>query len=95
MTEKSSVIDINHINHFIIYYIFGLYFPKHYIFVFVISILWELFEYIIVTNNTLYHLTKKYWFIPEKYWNEKIQNSIIDICVNMLGYYLSSNSIPF
>jgi len=52
--------------------------------------LWEIFEIIIVHNDILYHLTKTYWIIPEKYWNETIKNKIIDFIANFIGYYLVS-----
>ena len=44
----------------------------------------------IVRVNKLYVLTKTYWFVPEKYWNERIYNKIIDIIINMIGYYIGS-----
>ena len=53
-----------------------------------LGILWELFEYMIVKVDVLYNLTKQYWFVPEKYWNESIYNKIIDMIFNILGYSL-------
>lgn len=87
----SSTFDLSHINHFIIYYIIGLFYPHKYKIILIISILWEIFEFILVQNDCLYYLTKKYWIIPEKYWNETKENKIIDVCVNLIGYYLGSN----
>ncbi len=86
----STHIDLSHINHFLIYYIFGLIYPNKYLLILLISILWEIFEIIIVYNNYLYFLTKTYWIIPEKYWNENLINKIIDLFINFIGYYLGS-----
>jgi hypothetical protein len=35
----------------------------------------------------------KYWFVPEKYWNECVGNKIIDVVVNLFGYYVASQLI--
>ena len=86
----SSTFDLSHFSHFLLYFIFGLIYPNKYVLIIIISIVWEMFEYIIVHNDYLYHLTKKYWFIPEKYWNETIENQIIDFGCNLLGYYFGS-----
>jgi hypothetical protein len=86
-------IDILSISHLIIWITIGYYFPKHYYYALLLGILWELFEYMVVNVNTFYVLAKTYWFVPEKYWNEKIYNSILDIIINMAGYYIGSNMI--
>jgi hypothetical protein len=83
-------VDIMTINHFIIWLVLGYLFPNLYIIAFILSIIWELFERFIVTNQTLYKFIKKYWFVPERYWNEKSKNSIIDIIINMIGYWIGS-----
>ena len=92
MITKSADIDIFHLNHFILYFIIGLYYPNKYIIIIIISLVWEIFEYILSTNKTLYYIAKKYWIFPEKYWNENIYNKIIDIIINLCGYYVGSNS---
>ncbi len=88
----STTFDLSHISHFLLYYIFGIIYPKKYILIITISLLWEILEIIIVQNETLYYLTKKYWIIPEKYWNETIVNKIIDLFMNLFGYYLGSHT---
>lgn len=89
----SSTVDLSHISHFMTYFIFGLLYPNKYKIILCISILWELLEIIIVHNNILYYLTKTYWIIPEKYWNETIKNKIIDFIANFIGYYLGSKLV--
>ena len=91
----SSTVDLSHINHFIIYFMFGIIYPNNYILILVISIIWEILENIIVRNKYLYYLTKKYWIIPERYWNETNKNKIIDLICNFIGYYFGSNSNSF
>ncbi len=87
----STSIDLSSLAHFILWLIIGYFFPNNYLLAFILSILWELFEILIVNVDVLYNLTKKYWPIPERYWNEKITNSLLDICFNMLGYYVGSS----
>ncbi len=87
----NKVFDSMHINHFLIYVVFGIILPNRYILAIFISILWELFEITLVQNKKLYEFTKKYWFVEEKYWNEIPNNKILDLTINMLGYFVGSN----
>ncbi len=89
--NKSKTIDILTLNHLLLYVIIGYVYPNSYYLALLLSILWEIFERYIVYNKKLYMFVKKYWFVPEKYWNEININSIIDIFVNMVGYYIGSN----
>jgi hypothetical protein len=59
-------------------------------FALLLTILWEILEQIVVENDKLYYLTKKYWIVPEKYWNERIENIFFDVIANMCGYYFGS-----
>jgi len=86
----SENIDYSHISHFLFYLFLGFYYPNKYYIALILSILWEIFESIIVYNDILYYLTKKYWVVPEKYWNENMFNKILDIILNLFGYYLGT-----
>ena len=88
--NTNKPIDILTLIHLLIWIIIGYFFPNYYLIALLLGILWELFEYMIVRVNKLYVLTKTYWFVPEKYWNERIYNKIIDIIINMIGYYIGS-----
>ena len=89
--NTNKPIDILTIVHLLIWISIGYIFPNHYLNALLLGILWELFEYyIIVKVNIIYVFTKKYWFVPEKYWNERIYNKIIDLIINMMGYYIGS-----
>jgi len=90
MEPKSQDIDINHLNHFTIWIIIGTIMPDKYIIASVLGILWELLEISIVNIKPLYYITKKYWPIPEKFWNETIHNKIFDFIVNLFGYFIGS-----
>jgi hypothetical protein len=76
--------------HFIIYFVIGYFIDFIDInFVIIMSITWEIFEEILANNETTRKLLIKYWPIPEIYWNEKnIMNKIIDILVNVFGFYV-------
>ncbi len=68
--------------HLIIYIIIGYYYPNKWIFIIIISFLWEIIEYIL----------DKYKMCS--FCEEIIMNKIIDIIFNLLGYYLG-NIIAF
>ncbi len=70
--------------------IIGYIFPNRYGLAFALSILWELFERALVNIPVLYELTKRYWFVPDKYWNERVANRVLDLGFNMVGYAAGS-----
>jgi len=88
--NTNKPIDILTPIHLIIWITIGYFFPNRYLYALILSILWELFEYMLVRVNIFYVLMKNKWFVPEKYWNETIYNKIIDIAINMIGYYIGS-----
>ena len=88
-----QIIDALSIVHFIYYLVYGLYFKNKYLLAFLLGLLWEIFEYVISTNNYTKELLIKYWPIPQKYWEEKnIFNKVFDLMFNMLGYHLGNIS---
>ena len=89
--NQNKPIDILSLSHLITWVVIGYFLPNYYLYALLVGILWELFEYMIVKVDVLYNLTKKYWFVPEKYWNEKIYNKILDLIINMIGYYIGSH----
>ena len=87
---KSTTFDLFTLNHLILWIIIGYFFPNKYYLALFLGIVWELFERYVVYDKTIYNCVKKNWPVPEKYWNEINTNSFVDICVNMLGYYIGS-----
>ena len=53
----------------------------------VLATVWEVFEYYFARHNFSY-IFEKYYPIPRRYWDEKSQNKIIDMIVNIAGYAL-------
>jgi hypothetical protein len=90
---RSTTFDFFTLNHFILWVILGYLFPNQYYLALFLGVLWELFERYIVYNKFLYNAVKKYWPVPEKYWNEINTNSIVDICVNMAGYHVGNRLV--
>ena len=88
--NKTTTIDILSLNHFLIYFSFGLFFKNQYKLIILLSILWEIFEYIISHIDYTRNFLIKYWFVPEKYWNEPLYNKLYDILINMLGYIIGN-----
>ena len=62
--------------------------------VLIIGILWEIFEYFITKNKFTRNLLIKYWFIPKSIWDEDAFNinRVSDIIFNMLGYHYGNIS---
>ena len=89
---KSTTFDLFTLNHLILWIIIGYLVPNKYYLALFLGILWELFERYIVYHKSLYTFVKKNWPVPEKYWNEINTNSFVDICVNMIGYYIGSKT---
>jgi hypothetical protein len=92
VTEKGvKTMDLFTINHILLWIFIGYMYPNRYYLAFFLGILWELFERFVVYEKTLYRIVKTYWPVPERYWNETGKNSLLDIGVNMVGYYIGSN----
>jgi hypothetical protein len=92
VTEKGvKTIDLFTLNHILLWIFIGYVYPNKYYLALFLGILWKLFERFIVYEKTLYRIVKTYWPVPERYWNETDKNSLLDIGVNMVGYYIGSN----
>ena len=82
--------DKSDLRPFLFYVVVGIIYPDHYMLILIFGIFWEFFEIFVVTNDTLYNLTKKYWITPEEYWNETLLNKCVDVTGKMAGYALGS-----
>jgi hypothetical protein len=92
VTEKGvKTMDLFTINHILLWIFIGYMYPNRYYLALFLGILWELFERFVVYEKTVYRIVKTYWPVPERYWNETDKNSLLDIGVNMVGYYIGSN----
>ena len=85
-------LDILSISHFCIYYVIGLYIKDNYTLILILGIVWEIFEYYTVRNKTTRAILYQIWPIPEKYWYDSFEHSLVDIAVNMIGYYYGNRS---
>ena len=83
-------LDILSIFHFLIYFVIGLYFKGYYKLILFIGILWEVFEYCLVSNKKTRKLMIQLWPIPIRYWHDSFEHSMVDIMINMIGYYIGN-----
>jgi hypothetical protein len=88
--NNPTTFDVLSVNHFLIYFIAGLFFKNQYMLFFIISLVWEIFEYMISHTERARQFVIKYWFVPEKYWNEHYTNKVLDVIINMTGYYIGN-----
>jgi len=88
-----QILDIYSIFHLIYYFIYGFYFKIKYVLIFILGILWEIFEYVLANINYTKEYLIKNWQISYKYWADKnIFNKVFDLIFNMLGYHLGNIS---
>ena len=83
-------IDIMSVSHFLFYFILGLFIKNNYKLIILLSILWEITEYVLSNNNYTKELLLKYWPIPQRLWDEQKYNRIYDIIFNIMGYYIGN-----
>ena len=85
------IVDIMSIIHLFIYLFLGILIKNKYKLVLILSILWEVFEYIVANIEYTKNLLINYWPINIKYWNEtNILNKLLDLIFNMIGYYIGN-----
>ena len=89
-----GAIDLLIMSHFLFFFLLGVFWKNKYYGAMFIGILWEIIEYIISKNEFTRRILLNYWIIPEKYWNETIQNKLVDLCVNMIGYHIGNLIYP-
>jgi hypothetical protein len=70
-------IEYWHVLHMLLYVIIGLLMPNYYLFILIVSILWELFE----------HVSFKYIL---RHCNSMFCGRVEDIFLNMIGYIIGS-----
>jgi len=92
MKPESDDIDIFQLVHLIEWIFFGFLFPNKYPIAFIVMLMWELGELIISNNETLYKFFKKHWTLTSsKYYNETYTNKLLDMIMNIIGYYIGTN----
>lgn len=69
------------ISHFILYGVITYIYPKYWLFIFMIGVLWELFEYFLENNPKLNCYVLDDNTIKQKYWYARYQ----DVIMNLLG----------
>ncbi len=78
MDDKWYTYTIWSIIHTLLYILIGLFIPNNWWFAIIISILWEIYEYIMSL------------FTQDEYYHEVLINRITDIGFNLFGYYIGS-----
>jgi hypothetical protein len=70
-------LNIHSLLHILLYFVFGYFFPNKWIYAIIISFLWEFLEYLL------------YYYFPKfTIFKEPLKNKIIDIIMNLIGFYL-------
>lgn len=77
------------LSHLILYIFIGYYYPDEYLFVFIVSILWELYEYSYMYINFFKNIYYKILKTEKMY----ILGNPYDPLINIIGYYIGSQII--
>tara|TARA_B100001287_G_scaffold276424_1_gene287197 strand:- start:1995 stop:2291 length:297 start_codon:yes stop_codon:yes gene_type:complete len=87
-----QIFDLASVVHFFGWFVIGIFVKRKYILVFILGLLWELFEYYVTRENeTTIKLLEKYWPVPKRLYEERnIMNKVMDMILNMSGYYLGN-----
>ena len=101
-TPISGVLDGWSISHFVLFFLFGLYYPTKINFIIGMGILWELFEYLTSRSNikilqSIRGISRCNITSDENVNGDWFYAKLSDIFINafgaLLGYYLSRSSI--
>ena len=89
---EGGPIDFLSIMHIINNIIIGIYLKDQYLFVFLLGVMWEIFEYTMVNTPPVRKLILKHYPIKIEKW-ENILNKSFDLIFNMIGYYIGNQII--
>ena len=82
--------DLMSLSHFTTFMIFGIFIKNQYFLMLILGFLWEFLEIIVVNTAFTRNLLRKYWFVPERYWDESIENKYTDLIINIIGYHVGN-----
>ena len=74
--------DVASFLHLFNFMILGKIMKDNYIIAFLLGILWEVFEYIVINQKKLLQY--------DKIWNETLENKKMDIVLNIIGYHIGN-----
>lgn len=89
---EGGPIDFLSIMHIINNIIIGIYLKDQYLFVFLLGVMWEIFEYTMVNTPPVRKLILKHYPIKIEKWEDKLNKSF-DLIFNMIGYYIGNQII--
>jgi len=86
----NQLLDTASIAHVFKFMILGLFFPNNYVGAFILGIVWELFEECITRKEFTRDLLIQYFKDFQDLWSETKRNKLMDLALNMGGYYLGN-----
>ena len=86
----NQLLDITSFAHVFNFMILGLLFPSNYIGAFILGIVWELFEECITKKQVSRDLIVQHFKDYQYLWDETKKNKVMDLVLNMIGYYLGN-----
>ena len=83
-------VDVASFAHLFNFMIVGVLFPNNYIGAFILGIIWELIEECITNTDFSRDLLLRHFKDYQSLWDETNKNKLMDISLNMVGYYLGN-----
>ena len=87
--KEGGAIDFLSFVHVITYLVIGIFVKDQYVLAFVIGVIWEIVEYMMVNNPRIRKLIIDYYPIRIEKWEDKY-NKFFDLVFNMIGYYIGN-----
>ena len=87
---KSRDLDLVHFWGFCLWFLIGLFYPDRYLEVLTFNVGWEVFERLTLQFEVLNDMKRKYWILPEEYWNESELNQYADVILRLMAYVAGS-----
>ena len=87
--KEGGAIDFLSFVHVITYLVIGIFVKDQYVLAFVIGVIWEIVEYMMVNNPRISKLIIYYYPIRIEKWEDKY-NKFFDLVFNMIGYYIGN-----
>lgn len=89
--QNSQIFNGWALSHLILYTILGYYYPDEYLFIFIVGLLWEIYEFSYSYLDICKYIYRKLLKTDKMYIVGNIYDPLINITGYLLGCYLSKN----
>lgn len=91
----NQLLDRTSFTHLFNFMILGILFPNNYIAAFILGLAWEFLEECITKKEFSRNLLVQHLNDYKNIWGESNKNKLMDIVLNMIGYYIGNRIRSF